>query len=184
MKLDAKSKYAIVPATFKPNTEGSFVVTVFSDVDVKLRQLKDPSQISLEVCGVGEGEQQTGNDATSLSRPEREGEEEGRGERGYCEKERAGGGKGVGEKRIAAHELQGEWTGSGAGGNLDHSSWRCNAQYLLFLEQKAQVKVSLEPLSAEPPPVGLYLAANPGMHYAAPFADDPHVRKHTPRGTE
>eukprot|EP01094_Clydonella_sp_ATCC50884_P023277 TRINITY_DN5531_c0_g1_i1.p1 TRINITY_DN5531_c0_g1~~TRINITY_DN5531_c0_g1_i1.p1 ORF type:complete len:829 (-),score=238.19 TRINITY_DN5531_c0_g1_i1:264-2750(-) len=103
LSLEPKSKYAVIPATYKPGTEGSCSMTIFSTHDLKLRTLKDPSEITIE----------------------------------------------------------GEWSGSGAGGCLDHATWRLNGQYLLLLDQRALLQITLEPISSDAPPIGFYVAKNP-----------------------
>ena len=49
VQLDSRSKYALVPCTFAPGNESTFTVTIFSEHDLKLRQLKDAREVSLEV---------------------------------------------------------------------------------------------------------------------------------------
>jgi hypothetical protein len=50
LTLEGKSRYAIIPTTFSPGNETDFLLTVFSDQDVRLRQLKDPTELMIEVC--------------------------------------------------------------------------------------------------------------------------------------
>ena len=49
ISLEAKSRYAIIPTTFSPGNEAQFTLTIFSEHDVRLRQLKDPTELSIEV---------------------------------------------------------------------------------------------------------------------------------------
>ena len=50
LHLEAKSKYVILPCTFAPNNESNFSITVFTENDVRVKPLKDPTELVVEVC--------------------------------------------------------------------------------------------------------------------------------------
>jgi len=100
VKLEAKSKYAILPCTFEPGNESKFSVTVFTESDVRLKPLKDPKEVTIEA----------------------------------------------------------EWSEQEAGGCVNHPTWRNNPQFLLVMDKRAKICITLEQASKEPESIGFYVA--------------------------